>query len=355
LPLRFVPRFHSFLKMEDRAYNRYGLNVKRPHLVLVGAGASVAAFPKGEKNGLKLPLMNDFVETVLGLSDYLEKCRINYRGQKFEDLYSGLYEDSQYEETRRPIEEMIYDYFGRMELPDEPTLYDHLVLSLTGRDVVATFNWDPFLWQAMCRNWHRVGHRNLPRPVFLHSNTAIGICTNHEKIQISHKGDMCSKCSRPLGKSRLLYPISKKDYNADPFIRSGWDGIKSCLKSAYMFTVFGYGAPCSDVEAVNLLSEGWGDKEQRNMEQIEIIDIIGEETLCERWNKFIHSHHYDTHSDFYSSMIGKCSRRSADASFGANFDCIAWDEYPIPKDASWDELDEWVKPYIEEEERARGL
>ena len=36
----------------------------RPHLVILGAGASYAAFPNGDKNGRKLPLMNNIVEEV---------------------------------------------------------------------------------------------------------------------------------------------------------------------------------------------------------------------------------------------------------------------------------------------------
>ena len=90
------------------------------------------------------------------------------------------------------------------------------------------------------------------------------------------------------------------------------------------------------------------------MEQIEIIDKLDENTLDERWERFIHTHHYDTHLNFYSSMLGKCSRRSVDACFGANYDCIAWEEYPIPKDASWEKLDEWLEPYIEAEDRFRN-
>ena len=340
--------------MKERAYDRYALSIKRPHLVLLGAGASKAAFPNGEKSSLKMPLMDDFVETVNGLSDYLGEYAIDYKEQNFEDLYNSLYEDSQYDEIRQTIEKIIYGYFAQMELPEEPTLYDHLVLSLTGRDVVATFNWDPFLWQAICRNYHRVGKANLPHPLYLHGNTAIGVCTEHEKIQISHKGSICSKCKMPLSRSRLLYPIGKKDYNIDPFIKSSWDGVKSYLKSAYMFTVFGYSAPSSDVEAVGLLSEGWGDKNKRVMEQTGFIDKIDEDTIRERWEKFIYIGHEDYHNDFYSSMIAKCSRRSTDASSGANYNCIAWEEHPIPKDASWNELDEWLKPYIEvENEKAR--
>jgi hypothetical protein len=297
--------------------------------------------------------MGNFVETVTGLSEYLDKCGIDYKGKNFEDLYSSLYEESKHEEIRQTMEKIIYDFFSHMKLSDEPTLYDHLVLSLTGRDFIATFNWDPFIWQALCRNYHRVGQKNLPHPLYLHGNTGIGVCVEHNKVQICHKDSICPKCKMPVTKSKLLYPIGKKDYNADPFIKSCWDGIKNELENAYMLTIFGYSAPSSDIEAVNLLSQGWGDKYQRGMEQIEIIDVVKEDVLCERWDRFIHTHHYDTHRDFYSSMIGKCSRRSADASFGANFHCIAWEEYPIPKEATWEELDEWIKPYVEMENSSR--
>jgi hypothetical protein len=42
-----------------------------PHVYILGAGASVAAFPNGERNGKKLPLMSNFVE-VVGLKHVLE-------------------------------------------------------------------------------------------------------------------------------------------------------------------------------------------------------------------------------------------------------------------------------------------
>lgn len=338
--------------MREPSSNQYHLSIKRPHLVLLGAGASRAAFPRGEKSGRIPPLMNDFFDIVYGLSDYLNKHGIEYYGQNFEDVYSSLCEDSKCDEIRDNIEAIVYDYFVGMELPDEPTLYDHLILSLTGRDAIATFNWDPFIWQAMCRNYHRVGNNNLPRPIYLHGNTAIGVCTKHKKIQISHKGSICPRCRSHLIRSILLYPIKRKDYNNDPFIRSSWDGVKIYLENAFMFTVFGYGAPSTDVEAVGLLQKGWGDLEKREMEEIEIIDVLDEDILRERWGTFIHSHHYSTYTDFYSSLIAKRSRRSCDACFNAVVNCIPWEEHPMPKDATWESLDEWIKPYVEEENRS---
>lgn len=217
--------------MREQPFDKYSLSVRRPHLVLLGAGASRAALPKGEKNGRMLPLMNDFFDIVEGLSDFLEKHGIDYQGQNFEDLYSSLYENCKYAEIRNSVEAIIYDYFSCMELPDEPTLYDHLILSLTGRDVIATFNWDPFIWQAIYRNHNRVGgNGNLPQSIYLHGNTAIGLCMKHEKIQISHKWSICRKCGERLEKSRLLYPVKQKDYSSDRFIKSSWDIIKLCLQ-----------------------------------------------------------------------------------------------------------------------------
>lgn len=45
---------------------------KRPHVVILGAGASCAAIPNGDKNGKKISAMNGFIEK-LGLSELLSK------------------------------------------------------------------------------------------------------------------------------------------------------------------------------------------------------------------------------------------------------------------------------------------
>jgi hypothetical protein len=39
-----------------------------------------------------------------------------------------------------------------------------------------------------------------------------------------------------------------------------------------MVTIFGYGAPKSDTEAVDLMKAAWGKVSDRNLEQVEIID-----------------------------------------------------------------------------------
>ncbi len=127
----------------------------KPHVVLLGAGASYAAFPKGDRNGRKLPLLRDFVE-VIGLEDLVKEVGISPPYDDFERIYSEIAIDPSWSDLRERIDQIVFSYFEALELPDEPTLYDHLVLSLRPKDVIATFNWDPFLWSACHRN-HQFG------------------------------------------------------------------------------------------------------------------------------------------------------------------------------------------------------
>jgi len=150
------------------------IEMRNPHVAILGAGASYAAFPKGDKNGRKLPLMNNFVET-LGIEELISRTGLAFSSTNFEDIYSEIHVRPELGDIREELENTVYDYFQKMELPDEPTIYDHLVLSLRNKDFIATFNWDPFLVQAIRRNGARF---NLPRTLFLHGNVEVGYCTD---------------------------------------------------------------------------------------------------------------------------------------------------------------------------------
>ena len=317
--------------------------VGRPHLVLLGAGASRAAFPHGDRNGITLPLMCDLVE-ILELSTVFEEVGVNYTGRNFEEVYSDLYERLAYEEARMEIETRVRDYFARIQIPEPPTLYDHLVLSLREKDVIATFNWDPFLFQACARN-HKFAKP--PRLIFLHGNVAIGYCpTDRIKGAV---GSRCRVCGRLLISSPLLYPIKKKDYVSDEFIKSEWQGLRGALNAAYAFTIFGYSAPQSDVEAIELLKTGWGSAEEKALEQIEIIDIKHEQELAKTWEPFIHSHHYETTQSFYTSWIGRHPRRSCDAIWRQFMDIEYLSDNPIPMSLQFDAQLRWYQQLVEAE------
>ena len=317
----------------------------RPHVVILGAGASLQAFPDGDRKGQRLPLMDDLVE-VVGLGSILEEQGISYADRNFEEIYSDLYEDSRYEYLIDIIRNRVREYFSQLGLPDYPTLYDHLVLSLREKDLIATFNWDPFLYHSCWRNNQRV---KLPHVVYLHGNVAVGYCL--ENNAIGWIGSKCSKCGKNLTPSELLYPIRRKDYSQGSFITAEWETLRHALRHAYILTIFGYGAPQSDVEAIELMKSAWGDKYQRAIEQIEIIDIKGDAELQDTWKGFIHTHHYNVTNDFYKSLIGLFPRRTCEAQW--NYDmpkkAAFYPQNPIPRKLGFEELWEWYSPLIEAE------
>lgn len=320
------------------------VNFSRPHLVVLGAGASVAAFGNtGDKNGRMLPLMKDFVD-VLGLRGLLAENGVQYVDRNFEEIYSELHNHSDSEELLRELERRVFEYFYSLVLPDSPTLYDHLVLSLRDKDVIATFNWDPFLFHACARAAH---HVSPPRTIFLHGNVAVGYCMA-DKVK-GHVGQRCLKCGEFFKPSGLLYPIAQKDYASDPAIKAEWDDMRTALRNAYMLTIFGYSSPSTDVEAVALMKEAWGAASDRNLEETEMINISDESELMETWKDFIHSHHYMTHKSFYESWLTIHPRRSCEAFWGATMDLRPFEDHRFPTDCSYEELLNWYEPYFRSE------
>src|SRR3972149_9657731 len=150
----------------------------RPHLVLLGAGASKAAFPDGDANGRCVPLMDELVN-VVELGQPLEQAGINLTQERnFEVIYSKLKQNPELAHIAQKIELRIDDYFSSLSLPDKATIYDRLLLSLRPADAIFTFNWDPFLFDAYQRNRTAV---SLPGIFFLHGNVRIGACSVHDK------------------------------------------------------------------------------------------------------------------------------------------------------------------------------
>ncbi|HAR1433718.1 TPA: hypothetical protein IZ384_002901 [Enterococcus faecium] len=74
--------------------------------------------------------------------------------------------------------------------------------------------------------------------------------------------------------------------------------MNNALEVAYMVTIFGYSAPKSDVEAITMLKKAWGAVKDRNLEEIEIVDLRDENEVIQSWDDFIHTHHYSYHSNF---------------------------------------------------------
>lgn len=226
-------------------------------------------------------------------------------------------------------------------------------MSLRPRDLIATFNWDPFLYQAWNRSSH-VGDR--PYIAFLHGNVAIGYSKTDKR---SGPSGMRSKATRNyMYPTQLLFPVTQKNYNEDEFIKSQWDMLRDFLAdiNVKLVTVFGYGAPDTDVEAVKLMYDAWGGNKKRKMEQFEIIDIRDEDVVVNQWDKFIESHHYDYSKDFFGSSIAANPRRTSESYFQHIMPMTIDEAFsasnPIPNNfKTLEELWNWFKPLVDAEEK----
>lgn len=317
-----------------------------PHVVILGAGASFAALPDGDKDGRRLPLMNNLVE-VIGLEPLIEAYGLKYEGENFEATYDALVHSGQYDELVGEIDAAVENYFGQMELPEEATLYDYLVLGLRNKDIIATFNWDPFLAQAFQRNMHVVGYDQMPQIAFLHGNVAIGVCWSCKTK--GWRYNTCDRCGNRFGPSKLLYPVSQKNYSSDEFLNSEWENLQNHLQHAYFITVFGYSAPVTDAEARKLMLDVWAENTTRDLAQIDIIDIKPREGVKENWQGFIVRENYAIQSDFFDTYLSMHPRRSCDAFAKATLQQRPWEDNNFPKDLSLEALQNWVRPLAEEE------
>ncbi|HET6497467.1 MAG TPA: hypothetical protein VFH17_00225 [Coriobacteriia bacterium] len=319
----------SWDELKGRTY------MARPHAVILGAGASLAAFPHGDRFGQILPLMNNLVE-VLELASSIEAYGLDPSGN-FEDTYSELASNLELADLRELVENRVVAYFSDLRLPDTPTIYDYMVLSLREKDYIATFNWDPFLYMACWRN-SRVAP--LPSTLYLHGCSVVGYCLEHRTM--GHTGSKCSVCGTQFTPTRLLYPVRDKDYTADGFINAQWDSIQFVMQNAWLFTVFGYGAPASDAAAIKLLDDAWGGPDKRNLEEIEIIDIRPEDQLAESWSRFIHTHHYRATGDYFRSLLGTFPRRTGEAMWEQLMEARFLEYRSVPRFESLDALQEYM-------------
>jgi len=316
----------------------------KPHVVILGAGASRAVCPNGDKNGKKLPLMRDLID-CLNLKPKLKEWDIN-PNQNFEDIFSNLYEKEEFEKTRE-LEYLVWTYLEKLRLPDKPTIYDHLVLSLRDKDFIASFNWDPLLLHAYHRNSNQ--GIELPRLAFLHGNVRQGFCEEHKRV--NYLGTNCERCQKPLRPTKLLYPIKKKNYSENEVIKIQWNRLSTHLDYAFMLTIFGYSGPKTDEEAINIIKKHW--TEQRFLDDTHFITDQNENKTYEHWKSFVNSHHFRIHNDFYKSVLANYPRRTFENSWTNNAEAKFTEENPIPINLDFPELWKWYHQFTEAEKDFR--
>lgn len=291
-------------------YNEIIKNMKtRPHLFILGAGATKATIPNGDKNGRKSPVMNNFLQEI-GQENLLREVSLKKQSNNIEDIYSELVEDPEYAETVSKIEAAIISHYQQMEIPIEPTLYDYLILSLRKKDCIATFNWDPLLIQA----YNRVNKitSNLPELLFLHGCVAVGLCESCKRFA-PLQNKFCPICGREYIMPKLLFPVKNKTYYQNIFIRDQWNAFDYYLENAGIVTIWGYSAPNSDIEAKERMLKVFSIQ-FRKLDQIEIIDIDEHELLMNKWQPFAKqtNFHLQIFSSLLDTIISEFPRRSID-------------------------------------------
>lgn len=290
---------------------------EKPHLVILGAGATIATIPNGDKYGRKSSVMNNFI-TELRLNDLFEHIRLKTSSKNLEDIYSELYEREDCNNIRLTLEQRIFNYFDSLCLPDQPTIYDLLIISLRKKDAIATFNWDPLLLQA----YNRVVKitDDLPELLFLHGCVHAGICEQDNRF--GHIKTRCPVCGKSFQQVPLLYPIRHKDYRTNIFIRDQWEAVECYLQQALILTIFGYGALATDQGAIQLLHQNYGEN-IRYLDQIEIIDTEEDRSkLFDRWSYFFEkSHgHLELHTSFFESLLAEFPRWSVEGYYKRNIE-----------------------------------
>jgi hypothetical protein len=327
-------------KLNDKTYPFWKVS---SHTFILGAGASRAAFPNGDKYGRKLPLMSDFVETV-GLEGFLKENSIDYSNQNIEEIYSNVYSENPNSNLITELNLRIIDYFSSLKIPDEVTLYDELLLSLQKKDAIFSFNWDPLLLQAFSRN-HTL--QELPSMHFLHGNVLVGVCENDQRT--GYLRNRCSACGNKFTPSKILYPIKEKNYSKDSFIESEWQTLRLYLDNSFIFSIFGYSAPTTDTEAREFMKETWTKNKRQQLNEIDIIDIRNRDEVEDNWEGFIYQSHGGIFDDVRDTQSFRYARRSCESWGDAIFQCDPWSENNFPKFRELIDLQNWVKPLIKEE------
>ena len=292
---------------------RFDKKTKRlldPHVVILGAGASKAACPN-DKNGKEVPLLKD-IHKVLGLTDVLKQNGYTDL-DNFESLYSQICTREDQKDLKKEIEDKVFEYFSYLELPDEINLYDYILLSLTSKDVIISFNWDPFLLQSYIRN-RKVG--NLPQLIFPHGNVAVGLCYNC--LTKGYVKEHCFNCGNSFEKMPLLFPVKKKNYYDGSIIENEWNEAKIALSNACGLTIFGYGVPETDNEALELIKTSFEESQIKEIAPLTIINLDNEkQNQIDKWSSIISMRVFQYCSHFNESILWKWPRVSLETLFDA--------------------------------------
>lgn len=273
------------------------------HLVILGAGSTIATIPNGDKNGnISYTLDNLLTDTTF--KTFVQKIQEKgYCTDDVEKMCNKLYmEDAN---LYHEFETLIRKKYGSFELPIAFTILDRLVLSLTANDAIISFNWDDLIVQAYQRMSQFVPDKMLPILAFPHGNTQAVYnkkCYTSKRIVTNDNN---------WSDSPLNMPVNETDYKSNLFIKSQWRILDFYMRNAQMITFFGYRGPESDEQDLQHLDELFAMN--KICDKIEIIDknLSEAKKVAKNFERFrMQTNWLYVCSDFWHSSIAKCPRRT---------------------------------------------
>lgn len=306
------------------------------HLVILGAGSTIATIPNGDKNGEESYTLANLLKDKT-FTSFLEKVQGNFSTNDVEDLCKQLYKED------RPLyyefESLVRKKYARLELPEEFTILDRLVLSLTPNDAIVSFNWDDLVIQAYQRMSDYVPEEMLPILAFPHGNAQTVYNNKHytSKRIVTSPGWFDSP---------LNMPVDEIDYKSDVFINSQWHILDFYMRNAQMITFFGYRGPSSDEQDLKHLDELFA--KNKICDKIEIIDKDLESSIqvAKRLERFkMQTNWLYPCADFWHNSIAKHPRRTLSAIGNWNYSTKTF-----ANEETLAEFMSHVGPLIEEEQ-----
>ncbi len=275
----------------------------------------------------------------------------------FEAAYSQAIGDPALADLALQMEAKAQSYFGGLRLPERPTIYDYLLRSLRPQDIIATFNWDPLLEQALER-FPRDCDDEAPCRAYLHGSVAMNQCDVCSRL--FSWTTTCPRCGSSSSPQPLLYPVGTKDYAATPGLLEAWENLEVGLNNAYIVTIFGYSGPATDREAVRLFSERWHASRRATMGDIAFVNTCDKAAIEISWRDLVANRddgrvHWDLYPNYAKTRLARYPRRSVEESFQRNFMMERWTPTPFPDCDHLDQLDDFYRRLLAAERDESGV
>ncbi|MCH3995746.1 MAG: hypothetical protein LKE54_12055 [Prevotella sp.] len=311
--------------------------MKFKQLVILGSGSTVATIPNGDKNGMKAYTLNKFLSDPY-YSTFIGSLDPKYKNIEVEKLCAKLYSEDAI--LYKKFENLIREKYSRLELPNEFTILERLIMSLTADDAIVSFNWDDLIVQAYNRVLGYIPEALLPKLCFPHGNAQA--CYNKERY-----GSKRNPNNLNFWDSPLIIPANRFGYKENLFIKSQWHIFDFFVRRAQMITFFGYSGPRSDSQDMEHIKSLL--KRNKICEKIEIIDQSKEsaQKIATKWNDLIRltESKADCCGSFYESRIAQFPRRALKS-------LCSWKYKPKMVDKiDRDSFMRFIKTEIEEEQQ----